>query len=92
MFDRSFSLNPYIVKIRDFDLTSFYNKYGKILNDLKSVASNHQATIIDPIQTLCSKNSCKTVDANGIPIYCDDNHFTKKHVSSSINYLDFIFI
>lgn len=91
MFKRSFSLNPFKIDIKNFDLKHFKEKYDHIIQDLKNVASKNNATIIDPINYLCQNNQCQTVDENNLPIYCDDNHFNKNYVSNRITYLDFIF-
>lgn len=91
MFKRSFTIKPFEINIREFDLIKFKEKYGNIINDLKSIASQNQATVIDPIDYLCDDNKCKTVDENNVPIYCDDNHFNKEYVSTKITYLDQIF-
>jgi len=71
-------------------LSEIERRYGDTTHRLRAAGSDAGATIIDPIQFLCSetKDYCPATTDDGTPIYKDNTHLRPKFVRSSILYLD----
>ena len=54
---------------------------------LRQVVAGTGAEFVSPLRTLCNGEGCLLVvpDTNGLPIYWDDNHFTR---SGAIYFVD----
>jgi peptidoglycan/LPS O-acetylase OafA/YrhL len=63
-------------------------RYGDIAVALRDVANQTGATIIDPMEFLCSAERCASVEQNGQPIYRDISHLRPSFTRYRIEYLD----
>ncbi len=61
--------------------------YGKVQADLTQVAQNAGATVINPMDVLCT-NICSSLDADGEPIYKDLAHLRPTYVRKKANFID----
>jgi peptidoglycan/LPS O-acetylase OafA/YrhL len=59
---------------------------------IKRIAANIGATVIDPMPLLCGDTSCSPVDDHGVPMYKDMTHIRAKFARDHIGLLDqFVF-
>lgn len=65
------------------------DEYGLIQNDLRRIAEESGALVINPLDYLCNADKCLSVDAQGEPMYKDAGHLRPKFVRNSVEYLDF---
>lgn len=63
-------------------------RYGAIQDDIARVAREAGATVIDPIESLCSADRCPSVDPKGEPMYRDEEHLRPAFVRNYLLYLD----
>jgi peptidoglycan/LPS O-acetylase OafA/YrhL len=63
-------------------------RYGDIATSLREVAKQAGATIIDPMDFLCSAERCASVEENGEAIYRDISHLRPSFTRYKIKYLD----
>jgi len=63
-------------------------RYGDIAVALRDVANQTGATIIDPMEFLCSAEQCASVEQNGETIYRDISHLRPSFTRYKIEYLD----
>lgn len=68
-------------------LSDIETKYQDISLNLKKIAANTGAQIIDPVPFLCSSNFCPAKD-EGKPRYKDSGHLTASFVEKNVTYLD----
>jgi len=59
-----------------------------IIQDLKEVAQQAGAEVIDPLEYLCTNGICVAEDEHGIPIRYDDGHLRPGYVREQVKYLD----
>ena len=65
----------------------------KAMNDfvdqpLRDIAARVGATIIDPVDLLCSPSTCPTTDGQGNPLFKDDSHLRTSVVRQRFDALD----
>jgi hypothetical protein len=71
-----------------FDLNAFRVRYGKIQDDLRTIAAANGATAVDPFETFCSGGTCPVLDAAGDALYVDSNHPRNSYVRASASFID----
>jgi peptidoglycan/LPS O-acetylase OafA/YrhL len=84
-------LSKLAVKPKDqitFDLNAFRARYGKIQDDLRTIAAANGATAIDPFETFCNGGTCPVLDAAGDALYLDTNHPRNSYVRASASFID----
>jgi len=64
------------------------DKYGRIQDDLKRVAEEADAEIIEPTRHLCKNNFCPSVFADKQPLYKDNCHLSQQFVRYHANFID----
>lgn len=70
--------------IEYIDRVEFEAKYAPIKSRLKSLASSIGAKFVDPLDFLCDKYRCPTVDSDGVPLFSDGYfHFRSSVVKTS---------
>lgn len=81
---------PKIFKVRNggIDRTFLANKYGLIQSDLRRVAIQAGAVVIAPMDYLCSKERCDSLDSSGSPIYKDGAHLRPTFVRTNADFID----
>ena len=62
--------------------------YGQVQSDLKRVAESNGAFVISPIDHLCTKTICPSVDDSGEPIYKDGIHLRPTYVRKNALFID----
>lgn len=55
---------------------------------IKAVAARRGATVIDPMDSLCSPAVCPVTDENGYPVYLDDTHLNATAASRRAVFID----
>lgn len=77
LVERSILL-PYLSLKKEFSMSEseMNPEYAVIKQDLISIAKNNNIQYIDPINYLCSKGNCSSVDKSGMPIYRDHAHLS----------------
>ena len=63
-------------------------KYGAIQDDLKQVADEAGAEVIEPSQHLCKGNFCPSVFADNRPLYKDNCHLSPQFVRYHATFID----
>lgn len=58
------------------------------MDRLREIGRTTGAIIIDPVEHLCSAIACPVVEADGLPIYKDDNHIRSRYVRDNATYID----
>jgi peptidoglycan/LPS O-acetylase OafA/YrhL len=71
-----------------FDLNAFRVRYGKIQDDLRTLAAANGATPIDPFESFCNGGACPVLDAAGDALYVDNNHPRNSYVRASASFID----
>jgi len=69
-------------------LHSWYNQVGNLRAQLIDAGRRGGATIVDPLEHLCDKQTCPSVTATGEPIYKDSGHLRPSFVRDHVLYLD----
>jgi hypothetical protein len=64
------------------------NNFAEIQADLERVGREAGATVINPLDFLCSGRRCEALDGAGNPIYFDDAHLRASYVRRQVNWLD----
>lgn len=68
--------------------SDFERDYGPIKDRLTAMASHSGATVIDPLDFLCSEGVCSALMPDGTPIYRDDTHLRASYVRNHVRFLD----
>jgi len=77
------------ISVKDVINRSPYDKEQEQLRqEMIDIANKAGAIIIDPIPTLCPKNSCFVLTADGRPIYKDEHHLRPFYVKQFADYID----
>lgn len=63
-----------------------------VVSRLQRVAAATGARTIDPLQWLCTDETCPALTGDGVPVYQDAAHLNPVHVRDSIRYLDEVFL
>ncbi|MEO7774882.1 MAG: SGNH hydrolase domain-containing protein [Steroidobacteraceae bacterium] len=77
---------------RPIDRREFDAQFAPVLEHLNGVAQRTGATIIDPVSTLCSADTCPTVDEHGEPVYRDSGHLRAAFIRDHATWLDAILL
>lgn len=62
--------------------------YGPIQADLERIARKAGAVVIKPMDFLCSRDTCPSLDANDRPIYRNNTHLRPSFVRSKASFID----
>lgn len=89
-FHRNFTAD-WKMSLKHASKTSWNSQNSITKNHLINVAKNTGAIIIDPEDTLCSKETCKTYLGDDFPIYKDVGHLRPSYVKNHVKFLDFLF-
>jgi hypothetical protein len=90
MVERSLINFPYIFKRRagGFDRVAFNSQYGLIDADLMRIARESGATIINPVDFLCTPERCEALDREEKPIYENSDHLRPSFVRNHAQFMD----
>ncbi|GEP01746.1 acyltransferase family protein [Methylobacterium haplocladii] len=66
----------------DIDVDILFQGYGAIRARLKSLADSVGATLLDPMEFLCTDRHCPTLDGKGVPYYRDSSHLRSSTIRS----------
>ena len=66
----------------DIDIDVLFEDYGTIRAKLKGLADSVGATLLDPMEFLCTARHCPTLDSKGIPYYRDSSHLRSSTIKS----------
>jgi hypothetical protein len=58
---------------------------------LRRIGERTGATLIDPVDYLCDDTKCRTMTAEGMPMYKDADHLRAGYVRDSVGWIDEIF-
>jgi hypothetical protein len=70
---------------------SIEDQYKPVTDNLKRIASETGAEIIDPVERLCRNGFCLTSDELGRPAYKDGVHLRSKFVEEKATFIDRVF-
>lgn len=74
---------------KEHSRSSIFNNKTKLARKrLIQIAQQQQLFIIDPIESLCSKQKCQKATIDGNPIYKDGGHLRPSYVKEHVKYLD----
>jgi peptidoglycan/LPS O-acetylase OafA/YrhL len=62
--------------------------FEPFIAQLREIAAETGATVVDPMDSLCDATTCNSVTASGDPIYRDSFHLRKGYVRDHVHYLD----
>lgn len=81
---------PNVLSTRDGGLShqTLMSRYGQIRSDLIDMANKNGVTLIDPKESLCTKEFCPSVDSFGIPIYLDSKHLHPTYTRQHADFID----
>ena len=93
------SMDPHHFHFREFSgvnttKTTLYKKenfvreYGDILSKIALAAKSNGASVIDPLDYLCTNGICISADGEGVPIRFDAHHLRPGYVRENVKYLD----
>jgi peptidoglycan/LPS O-acetylase OafA/YrhL len=88
IFDRTFT-GPQTHSQTDYSLVDFLRGNGSFLNEIRDIASEEGAVVIDPVEFLSTNGICLFKDGEGIPIRYDADHLRPGYVREQVTYLDF---
>lgn len=88
MIRRSLSPPGYAVEIPSPSRSQIDAAVDSIASKLREVAHASGATVIDPVERLCSEQTCPAVTSAGEPIYRDPRHLRPSYVRTHADYLD----
>ncbi len=66
----------------------FVREHGEILSKIASAAKKSGASVVDPLDDLCTNGVCISADENGVPIRFDAHHLRPGYVREHVKYLD----
>lgn len=69
-------------------LDAFLLKYGALRGKLKELADAAGASVIDPLDHLCSAGFCPVVSPRGEPVNKDAGHLRPFHVIANGGFID----
>lgn len=87
MVARSLSVNPFSYIQNDFIRSPFDAQMKPINQEFYNLAKDLNATVIDPMNSLCDQNICKTT-WNSKPIYKDFCHMKASYVTNYASFID----
>lgn len=87
---RSISLQPVKVEAKVVTRAEFESKHMNYFKDLKQLALEAGAIVIDPLDHLCSGPSgqCLVIAKDGRPIYKDNSHIRPFYIREYTHYFD----
>ncbi|MEW6681309.1 MAG: acyltransferase family protein [Nitrospirota bacterium] len=68
--------------------SDFERDYGPIKDRLTAMARGSGATVIDPLDFLCSEGVCSALMPDGTPMYRDDTHLRASYARNHVRFLD----
>ncbi len=72
-----------------YKVTEFKINHHFVHEKLRVIAQKLDATIVDPIDTLCSSEKCPIFDKKtGAPLYRDSSHLTWSYATEKASYID----
>jgi hypothetical protein len=78
---RFFGLDTQNIEFIDRD--DYETNAASLKSRLVSLASSIGAKFVDPLDFLCEKNRCPTVDKDGVPYFKDQDHFRSAAVKTA---------
>lgn len=66
----------------EIDSDALFEGYGAIRAQLKGLADSVGATLLDPLEFLCTARHCPTLDGKGVPYYRDSSHLRSSTIKS----------
>jgi hypothetical protein len=74
--------------IRHPDARFLRETYAPVMDDLRTIAAEVGATVVDPMASLCSETVCPATTEDGEPIYNDGLHIRPSFARYQLRYLD----
>jgi hypothetical protein len=68
------------------------DRYLLIQDDIKRAVASEGAHVIAPMDSLCTRDFCPSLDEVGKPIYKDSSHLRPEYVRRSVGYIDQTFL
>jgi peptidoglycan/LPS O-acetylase OafA/YrhL len=89
LFYRDLKNFPDIFRIKDggFDRKVLDQRFGQTQKDIARIARESGAVVIDATDFLCNER-CEALDANGEPMYIDNNHVRASFVRDHATFID----
>lgn len=81
----SFQVNP---SPADVPRSEIYSESRFVDEQIRQIALRTHATVLDPLETICSAEKCPVFDSNGDPIMRDSSHLRSSWVQRHFEALD----
>jgi peptidoglycan/LPS O-acetylase OafA/YrhL len=88
MIRRSVFSSGFHLDVRPADRASIVRTINPFASRLLQIAQDTGAKVIDPMDSLCDRNSCPSVTPGGEPIYHDSWHLRRDYIRDQVSYLD----
>jgi peptidoglycan/LPS O-acetylase OafA/YrhL len=88
MIQRGLTTFAFDIVSKPLSRSAVVAELAPIHSQLIEIAERHGARIIDPLDTLCDAEQCRTMDADGNPIYKDGGHLRPSYVRANVRFLD----
>jgi len=88
LFERSYWGGFVVLHGGGIKKNDFVQYASPVVNPLREIANQTGATVIDPLDYLCSSNFCPAALEDGTPIYRNSKHLALRFVRDHMNYLD----
>lgn len=92
MIERSPTDFSFRVRVPDVSAPDYISTISPIVDRLKAIAARTGSHLIDPIPSLCNRERCPLMTADGLPIFRDRSHLNPAFVRDHVLYLDEIFM
>ncbi len=96
-FDPSFWLPDRLHPIRDtlirpsVSRAEFVARVAPVLNRVRKSAKEGGATVLDPVEYLCTADACPKADSAGNPLYKDSNHLRARVARERATFIDLVY-
>lgn len=88
MIRRSLFSPAFTLDIRPPSRRDMLEAVGPIGEKLRAIARESGASVIDPVEWLCTKTDCPATTAAGEPMYRDRSHLKPSYVRTNVWFLD----
>jgi len=77
-----------ILQVKSIPIEEHYKRTGAINDQIRTLAKNTGAQIVDPAEWICSDDLCRFTDENGNPYFKDSTHFRASYIRWQLKAFD----
>ncbi len=92
MVQRSFTDMSFRLHVPVISSSMVSTRMQPIVAELRRIAGQTGAEVIDPVAFLCNHDTCPLLSAGDVPVYKDSTHLNPRFVRSQITYLDAVLL